>query len=308
MPIIVWLASAAIAASLPIAWWAISGDRAGLTRRVNQNLAVDNAPHRELNMRDAMLERSVLERWLAPGARGLGGRLLRYTPVGWSTGKATMLAKAGLTGRITPEQILGAKVLLPLVTGGLLGLRLLSQPSTTGVLVFVLFILVAFFVPDLLLRARADRRADEITVALPDVLDQLTILVEAGLGFEAAMARVVQTDNRPLAQEFGRMLQDIQLGTRRIDALDGLAKRSHVDDLKVLVLALRQAEALGSPLAKTLRTLSLEMREKRKFRAEERAHQLPVKMIFPLGLCILPAMMIVILGPAAISIARAFSH
>jgi tight adherence protein C len=300
VPIIVWFASAALASSLPVAWWALARDH-NLTRRVSQNLATN-----DLTMRQAVLDRSATERLVAPVVRRLGRTALRFTPVGWVGSKASQLAKAGLTGRVSPEQVLGAKIITPLLVGGLLGLRLISQWSVTNLLVVGSCVVVGFFAPDLLLRARADRRADEITRSLPDVLDQLTISVEAGLGFEAALARIVQTDSRSLAQEFGRMLQDIQFGTRRVDALDALAKRSQVDDLRSVVLALRQAESLGAPLAGTLRTLAIEMREKRKFRAEERAHALPVKMIFPLGLCILPALMTVILGPAIIGYMQLF--
>lgn len=300
MPIFVWIAAAALAASAPIGWWAVAGDRQ-VARRVNRNLVTNN-----LTMREAVLDRSASERFIAPLARGLGDRLLRFTPVGWSRTQATQLARAGLTGRITPEQVLGAKVIAPLLTGAVLALRVVSAPTAVNVLLGLAFTVIAFFMPDLLVRAKADRRADEVTRSLPDVLDQLTISVEAGLGFEAALARIVQTDSGPLAQELGRMLQDIQLGARRVDALDALARRCGVDDLRSVVLALRQAESLGAPLAGTLRTLALEMREKRRFRAEERAHQLPVKMIFPLGLCIMPALMIVILGPAIISYLRLF--
>ncbi len=300
MPIFVWLAAAALAASAPIGWWAVAGDRQ-VARRVNRNLVTYN-----LTLREAVLDRSASERFAAPLARALGDRLLRFTPVGWSRAQGVLLARAGLTGRITPEQVLGAKVIAPLLTGAVLGLRVTSAPTAANMVLALAFTAMAFFLPDLVLRARADRRADEIVRSLPDVLDQLTISVEAGLGFEAALARIVQTDRGPLAQELGRMLQDIQLGTRRVDALDALARRSGVDDLRSVVLALRQAESLGAPLAATLRTLALEMREKRRFRAEERAHQLPVKMIFPLGLCIMPALMIVILGPAIISYLRLF--
>ena len=102
------------------------------------------------------------------------------------------------------------------------------------------------------------------------------------------------------------MLQDVLLGTSRARALEAMAERSQVDDLRRVVLTLRQAEALGIPLAKTLRTLSIEMREKRRFRAEEQANKLPIKMIFPLGLCILPALFIVILGPAVVSFFELF--
>lgn len=300
--IFVWLASASVAASIPVAWWALTGERQ-LAQRVTQNLA-EHQP----TMRAAVLQQSAAERFVLPLARALGARVLRYTPAGWVDRKAVALAKAGLTGRVTPEQVLGAKILLPLVMGALVGLRLTDGFSVSGLLVAVAFVVVAFYLPDLLVRIRADRRAEEITLVLPDVLDQLTISVEAGLGFEAALARIAASDRHALSEELGRMLQDIQLGTSRVDALEAMANRSQVDDLRTVVLTLRQAESLGVPLARTLRTLAAEMREKRRFRAEERAHQLPIKMIFPLGLCILPALFIVILGPAMIRFFEVFQQ
>lgn len=299
MPITVWIAAAAVASSLPIGWWALTGDRQ-LNKSVSRNLTNQNT-----NMRSAVLERSAAERFVGPMMSEVGQRLLRLTPAGWLRSQTANLGKAGLLGRITPEQLLGAKILLPLVLGTLLVIRSVGG-GPRGILIAAAATVALFFVPDLLVRAIADRRAEEITLALPDVLDQLTISVEAGLGFEAALARIANTDDHALAQEFGRMLQDIKLGTRRIEALDALAQRSAVDDLRQVVLALRQAESLGVPLANTLRLLAIEMREKRRFRAEERANQLPIKMIFPLGLCILPALFIVILGPAVVTFMERF--
>lgn len=301
MPVTVWFGAAMVAVSIPLAWWALAGDRS-VTQRVAQNLA-DHSP----TMRQAVLQRSAGERIVAPVVRSVGQRLLRYTPFGWVESRNRALAKAGLSGRVTAEQVLGAKLILPLAVGGLLVLRLIGgQASPTAVLMLAACIAAAFFVPDLLVRARADRRAEAITMALPDVLDQLTISVEAGLGFEAALARISQTNDTPLAQDLARMLQDIKLGTSRTAALEQLAERSQVDDLRSVVLSLRQADALGAPLASTLRAVAVDMRERRRFRAEERAHRLPILMIFPLGLCILPALFIVILGPAIVSYTELF--
>jgi len=301
MSVVVWTASAMVAASAPVAWWALAGDRP-LTQRVTQNLS-DHRP----TMRQAVLQRSAGERVVLPVIRSVGMRLLRFTPIGWVESKSKALAKAGLSGRITAEQVLGAKLVLPLTIGALMVLRFIgSEPAPSSILTAAACTLASFVVPDFLVRARADRRAEAITLALPDMLDQLTISVEAGLGFEAALARLSQTNDNPLAQEFSRMLQDLRLGASRSDALDALAERCQVDDLKTVVLALRQADALGVPLARTLRSVSVEMREKRRFRAEERAHRLPILMIFPLGICILPALFIVILGPAVITYMQVF--
>lgn len=300
MPIIVWVGALALSASLPVAWWALSGDRQ-MSRRVSENLG-----EYQPTMRQAVLERSATERFLLPLIRAVGSRVMRYTPIGWLDAKANLLARAGWTGRLTPEQVLGAKLLIPLVLGGLLAPRLMNDISIRSLLLWVALVVAAFFLPDLLIRAKADRRAEEITLMLPDLLDQLTISVEAGLGFEAALDRIVRSEDHALAQEFGRMLQDVRLGTSRREALEAMATRSQVDDLRTVMLTLRQAEMLGVPLAATLRSVSAEMREKRRFRAEERANQLPVKIIFPLGLCILPALFIVILGPGVVRFTQLF--
>ncbi|MDH4278825.1 MAG: type II secretion system F family protein [Acidimicrobiia bacterium] len=202
--------------------------------------------------------------------------------------------------------MLGAKLVLPLLIGGVLAVRMMDNLTVRGALIWCALVFAGFFMPDLMIRSKADRRAEEITIMLPDLLDQLTISVEAGLGFEAALDRIIQREDHALAQEFNRMLQDIRLGTSRPEALEALAKRSQVDDLRTVMLTLRQAEMLGVPLAESLRNVSAEMREKRRFRAEEKANQLPIKMIFPLGICILPALFIVILGPAVVRFTQLF--
>lgn len=295
MPIFLWSASAMIVTSLPLAWWALFSDRQA-SNRARRNLAGQNP-----TMREAQLEQSALERAVLPATRLVGARLVRFTPIGWAERRSLTLARAGLSGRITAEQILGAKLLLPVTLTGTLGLRLIGTSDPRTVLLTLSCIVVSFFAPDILIRAKADRRAEAITNALPDMLDQVTISVEAGLGFEAALARSSEGQKHPLAQEFLRMLQDVRLGSSRGDALAALSQRSQVDDLRSVVTTLRQADSLGVPLAATLRTVSNDMREKRRFRAETRAQRLPTLLIFPLGLCILPALFIVILGPAIIS-------
>lgn len=295
MPVIVWLASAMIAASVPVAWWGLAGERA-VGRRAGRNLAGDGP-----TLRHTVLERSVAQRTLLPLARTVGAMLMRFTPIGWVEGRNRALARAGLIGRVTAEQVLGAKLLLPVLAAAVLVLRLIGDAEPRAVALAATCVMACFFLPDLALRAASDRRAEAVVTALPDTLDQITISVEAGLGFEAALARTAEGQDHPLAIELLRMLQDVRLGASRSEALTAMAERTQVDDLRTVVLALRQADSLGVPLARTLRTVANEVREKRRFRAEERAHRLPTVMIFPLGLCILPALFIVILGPAILS-------
>ncbi|MGI9594794.1 MAG: type II secretion system F family protein, partial [Acidimicrobiales bacterium] len=293
--IVLWSASAMIMTSIALAGWAVFGDRS-TGGRASRNLAGQNP-----TMREVELQRSPVERLALPVTRQVGARLVRFTPIGWVERRNVMLARAGLSGRVTAEQVLGAKLVLPVVFGAVIGLQLIGDPRPRLMLFMLVCVVAGFLAPDILPRAKADRRAEAITLALPDLLDQVTISVEAGLGFESALARTSAGQTHALAQELLRMLQDVRLGATRSDALKALSDRSQVDDLKSVVLTLRQADSLGVPMAGTLRTVSNEMREKRRFRAEARAQRLSTLLIFPLGLCILPALFIVILGPTILS-------
>ncbi len=142
---------------------------------------------------------------------------------------------------------------------------------------------------------------------LPDAIDLLTISVEAGLAFDAALAQVARSSDGPLAKELFRVLQEMQLGTGRLDALRALADRTDVEELRIFVAAMVQADTFGIPIANVLRVQSKEMRVKRSQRAEEKAQQVPVKILFPLiFFCILPALFIVVMGPAGIKIFEQF--
>ena len=165
---------------------------------------------------------------------------------------------------------------------------------------------VAYVVPELLLYSRGQERQQAISLELADTLDQMTIAVEAGLGFEAAMSRAGRNGRGPLAEELVRTLQDIAVGQPRREAYLALAERTAVPDLRRFIRAVVQADAYGVSIADVLRTQAAEMRLKRRQRAEEKAMQIPVKVIFPLILCILPTLFIVLLGPAALDIAAAF--
>jgi tight adherence protein C len=162
--------------------------------------------------------------------------------------------------------------------------------------------LLGFFGPDLVLNHKADSRKQEIRRALADTVDQMVISVRAGLGLDAAIARVARTTEGPLASELARVVQDVRAGVPRSTALTTLAERVPLPELRQMVLALAQAEKLGVPVAQTLQIQASELRLKRRQHAEEQAMKLPVKILFPMVLCIMPCLFIVVLGPAAIKI------
>jgi tight adherence protein C len=151
-------------------------------------------------------------------------------------------------------------------------------------------------------------RKHSIFMDLPDVLDLLAISVEAGVGFEGALDIVCRHFDSPLSREFSRTLREMELGLPRREALQNLKKRTEVPELSNFVLALTQADALGMPVGRVLHTQATEMRSKRRMYAREKAGKLPVKMLFPMMAFIFPAILIVVLGPAASGISKAFAH
>jgi tight adherence protein C len=168
----------------------------------------------------------------------------------------------------------------------------------------LIFGLLGFFFPQLWLTSRIQSRQHEIRKAMPDALDLLTICVEAGLGFDAAMSKVNEKWDNELSLAFGRVIREIQLGKLRREALRDMAERLGLPEMTSFVAAVIQSEMLGVSMAKVLRIQSDQMRMKRRQRAEEEAHKAPIKMIFPMGLFIFPALMIVLLTPAGLKLWR----
>jgi tight adherence protein C len=238
-----------------------------------------------------------------PGA-GLVGLL---TPRGTVRRIQGLLARAGHPADWPLSRVVAAKLVLAAIGLGLGLLYLLSTPGVLPLLLVAVVVPVAYFVPDLLLYSRGIERQKAVQLELADTLDQMTIAVEAGLGFESAMARAGRNGKGPLAEELVRTLQDISLGQPRRDAYLALAERTDVQDLGRFVRAILQADAYGVSIADVLRVQAHEMRLKRRQRAEEKAMKLPVKVIFPLILFILPALFVVVLGPAGMDIVAAFS-
>ena len=208
------------------------------------------------------------------------------------------IALSGHRAGWTLRRLMLAKVSAS-AAAGVLALSLwASSPSGRGFALFVLLATAAFFFPDLWLSSRAKERQVEIERELPDLLDQVIIAIESGMTFEGALARVGERGRGPLAQEFVRTLQDMRLGMSRRAAYTALADRSSVADLRRFCKQVVQAEEFGVSTATLVRNLAAEMRVKRRYRAEETAQKLPVKMIFPLVVCFFPVLFLVVLFPA----------
>jgi tight adherence protein C len=235
----------------------------------------------------------------------LRGLAVRLSPSGVGTTLQRRLDLAGNPSAWTPDRILAAKGLGLFLLGGLGGLYGLH---TIGLLVICVAVAgtAGFFLPDVLLYNAGTKRQERIQAALPDALDLLTVCVEAGLGFDAAMAQVARNTSGPLAAEFSRVLQEIQIGKSRSQALRAMNDRTTVPELRAFVSALVQAGELGITIADVLREQAKEMRLRRRQRAEEKAQKVPVKILFPLVFCLFPALFIAIIGPGVIAISQLF--
>lgn len=236
----------------------------------------------------------------------LAANLRRAAPRGYVAWLERQHVLAGRPAAWTIDKVVMVK---PLTAAGgvLLALWWISgDPVPLRFLLGTALVVLCFFVPDLLLMSRGQERQEKIQLALADTLDQMTISVEAGLGFEGAMAKAATNGEGPLADELIRTLQDMSIGRARKDAYLALGERTSSADLRRFTRSVVQADTYGLALADVLRVQAGEMRLRRRQRAEEKAMKVPVKVLFPLVFCILPVLFIVLLTPAAIGIAKAF--
>lgn len=290
-------AATLVVASIPLLAWSLSG-----SRRSKPSAAMMGFPQDE---RAVVLADGPLARIGMPMVKSIGRRARSLTPAGWVRRLERQIKLAGSPRRWTVERALAAK----LVLGGAslaAGLFLVSGELTLKMLALVAAAtILTYHIPDVLLYGRGRERQMAIRKELPDTLDQLTISVEAGLGFDAALSRVANAGDGVLAEELRRTLNEITVGMTRTEALRHLGERTDVQELRHFVLTLSQAEQYGLPIARVLRIQSAELRMKRRQRAEEEAMKIPVKIVFPLVFCIFPALFVVLLGPAMIRVMRA---
>jgi tight adherence protein C len=228
---------------------------------------------------------------------------LRLSPAGIGSSLQHRLDLAGNPGSWTPDRILAVKG-IGLVAGVLLGALIGLHRPPLAIAWAAGLGAIGFFLADVLLYNSGIKRQALVLSALPDALDMLTVCVEAGLGFDAAMAQVARNTKGPLAEEFARALQEMQIGLSRGQALRGMVARTNVPELRAFVSSLVQAGELGIPVSGVLREQAAEMRIIRRQRAEERAQKVPVKIMFPVVTCLFPALLVVIVGPGVISIAH----
>ena len=300
-PIIIPVALVFAGALLTVAWIGFAVIR--VQKTATDRLAV----YGRGASRDETLAKPFVERTLAPVVLGLSKVLGRFTPTGYLEKTQRKMLLSGTPAGMDAASFTVIKVVLGLV--GIFAAFALRDfgSGLTRLMVLVGPPLMGFFLPDVWLNRRIEERQNSMLRALPDTLDLLVISVEAGLGFDAALARVVSTVPGPLSEEFFRMLQETRVGVSRRDAMRHLMDRTDLDELRSFLLAMLQAEAFGVAIARVLRVQADEMRVKRRQRAQEKAFAAPVKIVFPLVFCIFPALFVVLLGPAAISISRAFA-
>jgi len=283
------------------------GQRAAVGRSLAAIDALDQAGP---DLRANELERPFGERVMSPSLARVSDLGRRFTPADQTDRIRRRLTLAGNPEGWDVDRVLAYKV-LGMVILGILGFavpRLVFDASWLITLVVAIGgVVLGYFLPNLVLYQMGYNRSEQILKELPDALDLLTISVEAGLAFDAALAQVAKNTQGPLAEEFFRVLSEMQIGRGRSEALRDLGERTDVDDLRSFVTAMVQADSFGIPIANVLRVQAREMRIKRRQRAEEKAQQVPVKILFPLIFCILPALFIIIIGPAVISIVRNFA-
>ncbi len=278
-----------------------SRDPTSIEDRLDEFGTLDQPP----TLEELELSQPFAERVLVPLLEWLADLATRVNPQEGMENIQHSLDLAGNPYDWSPMQFLGFRLLAALLLGGLgiVVLVMAKQMALSRRIILTGVMAVGgYYLPSLWLRSKTSSRQREITRSLPDALDLLTICVEAGLGFDGAIARVAEKWDNELGREFRRVLQEVQLGKLRREALRNMAERIEVPEVSTFVAAIIQAEELGVSIAKVLRIQADEMRRRRRQRAEELARQAPIKMLPAIAFLIFPAIFVVLLGPAVIRI------
>ena len=271
-------------------------------------LAEFGSREKQVTLEEIELSQPFAERVILPIVRRLGEFSARFAPQNALENTQHKLDLAGNPSNLGPTEFWAIRIVMTILLGSLIFLVMFILPNGQTTMNRVLFTIGAFalgyFLPELWLGSRISRRKESILKAMPDALDLLTICVEARLGFDAAMSKVNEKWDNDLSLAFGRVIQEIRLGKARRDALRDIAARMEVPEVTSFVAAIIQAEQLGVSIGKVLRVQSDQMRLRRRQRAEEKAHQAPIKMLIPMAFLIFPTIYIVLLGPAILFVMK----
>jgi tight adherence protein C len=271
---------------------------------IADRLAEYSASEMPLSLEDLELSQGFFERIVLPMFNKVGEIASRFTPQATLENARVRIEMAGNPMQLDPAFFLVMRVVVGVLFGGAIFLVFSSSSESwlQGLGLSALFTVLGFYFPDLWLTSKIKARQKAVFRALPDALDLLNVCVEAGLGFDAAMGKVHEKWEDDLSLEFGRVLQEIRLGKLRREALRDLSDRVDVPELTSFIAAVIQSEQLGVSMAKVLRIQSDQMRTRRRQLAEEEAGRAPIKMVFPIGCLIFPSILILLLGPAALTL------
>jgi len=255
-----------------------------------------------VSLEEIELSQPFSQRIVVPVAKRMGEFVMRFTPQNAIASMSRKLELAGNPGNFDPAVFFALRFLGIPFGAFFFIIDALAAPGSffdgKGLMFGLPAAILGFYLPDLLLQTRIDRRQKEVKKAMPDGLDLLTICVEAGLGFDAAMSKLYEKWDNELGRAFGRVVREIQLGKLRREALRDMADRLGVSEMSSFVAAVIQSEQLGVSMAHVLRIQADQMRIRRRQLAEEEAHKAPIKMLFPMALFIFPALCIVLMTPA----------
>jgi tight adherence protein C len=306
MIVILVLIGVILAVAILLVIIGIRNPQAQTEQLIDERLDLISQSNEQFDLESLEMSQPLSERVILPFARKLGEFAIKFTPQNYLNSILRKLELSGSPSKLDPSMYLslqficavGLGAVMILITSFVMSGTSLGEKFILSVLGFIL----GFFLPQIYLSMLITKRQTSIRKALPDALDLLTICVEAGLGFDAAMIKVSEKWDSPLSMAFARVIQEVQLGKLRREALRDMASNIDIAEMTSFTAIVIQSEMLGVSMAKVLRIQSDQMRVKRRQRAEEEAHKAPIKMLIPMALLIFPSLMIVLMAPAAMSI------
>ena len=300
----IWIILAGVVVALAIVLVVVGMSAPDPQQTLQQRLAEYGARETPTTLEEIELSLPFSQRVVVPLLNNIAQFVARFTPQRSLESARHSLELAGNPYNLTASQFWAVRAAAAIILGVLIAALMFVTNAawTQRILYPIIAAALGFFLPVLWLSSQVSRRKNSVIKSLPEALDLLTVCVEAGLGFDAAMQKITEKWKDDLAMAFGRVLQEIRLGKLRREALRDMAGRMDVPDVTSFVAAIIQADQLGVSIAKVLRIQSDQMRVRRRQRAEEKAHQAPIKMLFPMVFLIFPSLYLVLLGPAVLQV------